>query len=70
MRVVLDNNGKVAKYEPFLTGFMTNDQADPPMWGRPVDVQIINDGSMLVSDDHNGIIYRVSYNKPMVLGSK
>ena len=70
MRVVLDSNGKVSKYEPFLTGFLTNDKADPPMWGRPVDVQVINDGSLLVSDDHNGIIYRVSYNKPMVLGSK
>ncbi len=63
MRVVLDANGKVVKYEPFLTGFLTNDKGDPPMWGRPVDVQVIADGSMLVSDDHNGIIYRISYAK-------
>jgi len=63
MRVVLDGNGKVVKYEPFLTGFMTDEKADPPMWGRPVDVQIIADGSMLVSDDYNGVIYRVSYAK-------
>ncbi len=63
MRVVLDANGKVVKYEPFLTGFLTNEKADPPMWGRPVDVQVIADGSMLVSDDHNGIIYRISYSK-------
>ncbi|WP_211307531.1 PQQ-dependent sugar dehydrogenase [Polynucleobacter rarus] len=63
MRIVLDANGKVVKYEPFLTGFLTNDKGDPPMWGRPVDVQVIADGSMLVSDDHNGIIYRISYAK-------
>ena len=63
MRVVLDSKGKVVKYEPFLTGFMTDEKADPPMWGRPVDVQIIADGSMLVSDDYNGVIYRVSYAK-------
>ncbi len=63
MRVVLDANGKVTKYEPFLTGFLLDDKADPPMWGRPVDVQVIGDGSLLVSDDYNGVIYRVSYKK-------
>ena len=63
MRVVLDGKGKVVKYEPFLTGFMTDEKADPPMWGRPVDVQVIADGSLLVSDDYNGVIYRVSYSK-------
>ena len=63
MRVVLDENGKVTKYEPFLTGFLVNDRADPPMWGRPNDVLVMRDGSLLVSDDQNGIIYRVSYAK-------
>ena len=33
------------------------------MWGRPVDVQQLKDGSMLVSDDYNGIVYRISYSK-------
>lgn len=70
MRVVLGANGKVVKYEPFLTGFLTNEKADPPMWGRPVDVQVIADGSLLVSDDHNGIIYRVSYPKSTVMSSR
>jgi glucose/arabinose dehydrogenase len=63
MRVVLDSNGKVEKYEPFVTGFMTDDMADPPMWGRPVDVLQLPDGSILFSDDYNGVIYRVSYSK-------
>ncbi len=31
------------------------------MWGRPVDVLLMRDGAMLVSDDYNGIIYRISY---------
>ena len=63
MRVVLDDSGKVAKYEPFMTGFLVDERADPPMWGRPNDVMVMKDGSLLVSDDQNGIIYRVSYGK-------
>jgi len=53
----------VAKSAPFLDGFLENDKGDPPMWGRPVDVLQLKDGSVLVSDDFNGIIYRVSYSK-------
>ncbi len=63
MRVVLDDSGKVAKYQPFLTGFLLDAKADPPMWGRPNDVMVMKDGSLLVSDDQNGIIYRISYTK-------
>ena len=62
MRVSFDANGK-PQMEPFLTGFLQDEKADPPMWGRPADVMVMRDGSMLVSDDHNGIIYRVSYAK-------
>ena len=62
-RVALDDEGKVRKAEPFLTGFLVDEKADPPMWGRPVDVLVMNDGSMLVSDDFNGIVYRISYKK-------
>jgi glucose/arabinose dehydrogenase len=62
MRVSFDDKGGM-KMEPFLTGFLHDEKADPPMWGRPVDVLQMRDGSLLVSDDHNGIIYRVSYAK-------
>jgi glucose/arabinose dehydrogenase len=62
VRVTVDGKGN-AKSEPFLEGFMTDEKADPPMWGRPADVLQMADGSMLVSDDYNGIIYRVSYKK-------
>jgi glucose/arabinose dehydrogenase len=64
IRVVIDGKGKVVKSEPFLEGFLVDERADPPMWGRPVDVQQLKDGSMLVSDDYNGIVYRISYSKP------
>jgi len=63
MRVKLDESGKIAKYEPFMTGFLVDEKADPPMWGRPNDVMVMKDGSLLVSDDQNGIIYRVSTTK-------
>jgi len=63
IRVVVDPKGRVIKSEPFLEGFLTDEKADPPMWGRPVDVQQMKDGSLLVSDDYNGVVYRVSYSK-------
>ena len=62
MRVIVDDKGNT-KMEPFLEGFLTDPKADPPMWGRPVDVLVMRDGALLVSDDYNGIIYRISYKK-------
>lgn len=62
MRIVVDGT-RVVKAEPFLTGFLTDEKADPPMWGRPADVLVMKDGALLVSDDYNGILYRVSYKK-------
>jgi glucose/arabinose dehydrogenase len=46
-------------YEPFVTGWL--DEAADEAWGRPVDVEVLDDGSLLVSDDWKGVIYRVSY---------
>ena len=46
-----------AKVEPFMTGFVANNQ----YLGRPVDFLVMKDGSLLVSDDHAGAIYRISY---------
>ena len=51
--------GKVTSVEPFLTGFVK----DNAYVGRPVDVMVMPDGSMLVSDDHAGAVYRISYAK-------
>ena len=51
------NGDKVASYEPLITGF----EHDGSAWGRPVDVQPLPDGSVLVSDDLAGALYRVTY---------
>ena len=57
VRVILDgrNNPRI---EPFIEGFLDEDKN---VLGRPVGVLILRDGSVLISDDHNGAIYRVRY---------
>jgi glucose/arabinose dehydrogenase len=54
--VRLENNTPVS-YDVFASGWLTKDGA----WGRPVDVEVLPDGSILVSDDKAGAIYRISY---------
>ena len=49
-------NGKPERMESFLSGFLQGRS----YWGRPVDVLVLDDGSVLVSDDLNGAIYRVT----------
>lgn len=46
-------------YEPFISGWLDEDTDE--VWGRPVDLIELPDGSMLVSDDFAGVIYRVTY---------
>jgi glucose/arabinose dehydrogenase len=53
-------SGRVTAYEPFAYGWLTGSSA----WGRPVDIEMMSDGSMLVSDDKNGVIYRIFYPLP------
>ncbi|MFC3226268.1 PQQ-dependent sugar dehydrogenase [Marinibaculum pumilum] len=53
----LDRNGSVRAVEPFMTGFVV----DNTYVGRPADVMVMKDGSLLVSDDFNGAIYRITY---------
>jgi glucose/arabinose dehydrogenase len=60
--VKLDKDGKVKSMEPLITGFLENNS----YIGRPVDVMQLKDGSILVSDDWNGAVYRVTYGKPKV----
>ena len=57
--VHLDRKGNVKSIEPFLTGFLVNNN----YLGRPVDPYMLKDGSLLVTDDHNGAIYRITYGK-------
>jgi glucose/arabinose dehydrogenase len=58
----LNPDGTVKSVEPFITGFLANNN----YIGRPVDIELMKDGSILVSDDWNGAVYRVSYGTPRV----
>jgi glucose/arabinose dehydrogenase len=49
---------RAVSYEPFAEGWLRDGKA----WGRPVDVEVLADGSLLVSDDAAGAIYRITYN--------
>jgi glucose/arabinose dehydrogenase len=60
----LNPNGTVKSWEPFMTGFLK----DNNYIGRPVDVEVMKDGSLLVSDDYAGAIYRISYDGRRVAG--
>ena len=55
--VVRLQGGRAVAYEPFATGWLQGESA----WGRPADVLVLPDGSLLVSDDAAGAIYRISY---------
>jgi glucose/arabinose dehydrogenase len=50
-------DGKAVSYEPFVQGWLEGDGA----WGRPVDVLVMPDGALLVSDDQTGTVYRITY---------
>jgi glucose/arabinose dehydrogenase len=60
MVVRLEDN-KAVSYEPLITGWL--DDETNRVWGRPVDVEVLDDGSLLVSDDWKGVLYRVTYRK-------
>jgi glucose/arabinose dehydrogenase/mono/diheme cytochrome c family protein len=61
IRVPLHQTGKATgEYQDFLTGFVVDNNH---VWGRPVGVTVAQDGSLLVSDDASGSIWRVSYAK-------
>ncbi|RZM36572.1 MAG: YbhB/YbcL family Raf kinase inhibitor-like protein, partial [Sphingomonas sp.] len=59
VRVRFDANGQATRIEPFLTGFMSADGRSH--YGRPCGVAVMRDGSLLLSDDANGVLYRVTY---------
>jgi glucose/arabinose dehydrogenase len=52
-------NGQAMGFTPFATGWLNEESQKN--WGRPVDIVLMKDGSMLVSDDHAGVIYRITY---------
>jgi len=58
-RITLINleKNKPVKYAVFAEGWLQGEKA----WGRPVDIYVMKDGALLVSDDRAGVIYRITY---------
>ena len=62
MRIRFDGAGNPTGMEPFLTGFLTTGPGGEAAWtGRPTGLAFAPDGSMLVTDPENGVLYRVRY---------
>ena len=58
VRIRLKDGVPTGEYEDFVTGFVVNDN---DVWGRPVGVAVARDGALLISEDGNGTIWRVSH---------
>ncbi|MFL9954750.1 sorbosone dehydrogenase family protein [Paraburkholderia nemoris] len=61
VRVITNPDGGNARQEVFAEGWLQPGEA---VWGRPADVQPMPDGSLLISDDYAGAVYRVTYSAP------
>jgi len=61
VRVITNPDGSNARQEVFAEGWLQPGEA---VWGRPADVQPMPDGSLLISDDYAGAVYRVTYSAP------
>ncbi|QAU35991.1 sorbosone dehydrogenase family protein [Janthinobacterium sp. 17J80-10] len=57
IRVCVKNGQPTGEYEDFMTGFLVDNDS---VWGRPAGVAVTRDGALLVSDDANGTIFRVT----------
>jgi glucose/arabinose dehydrogenase len=59
-RVRFDKDGRATGWEPFAEGPL---ESSASAWARPVDVAELGDGSLLVSDDRAGVLYRITYER-------
>jgi glucose/arabinose dehydrogenase len=58
IRIRLKDGVPTGEYQDFVTGFVINDRE---VWGRPVGIAVARDGALLVSEDGNGTIWRVTH---------
>ncbi len=58
VRLLFKDGKPTGEYEDFMTGFVSGDDQ---VWGRPVGVAVAKDGSLLISEDGNGTLWRISY---------
>lgn len=68
VRVDMENGRPVGEPQPFVSGWLEGrrgvlGRVAGTGWGRPVDVLVLGDGSLLISDDEGGRIYRVAYTR-------
>ncbi len=63
--VHINKDGNAGEIEPLVTGFL---QPDNNYVARPVDVMVMKDGSLLISDDWNGAVWRLSYGNAHTAG--
>lgn len=59
VRVRFGGDGQATRIEPFLTGFMSTDGRSH--YGRPSGLAVMRDGSLILADDANGVLYRISF---------
>ena len=55
--VTIKSDQSTSDYTTFAEGWLQGEEA----WGRPVDIELMLDGSILISDDLAGVIYRIHY---------
>jgi glucose/arabinose dehydrogenase len=61
VRLLFDSTGRpTGEYEDFMTGFVVSDKQ---VWGRPVGVAVAQDGSLFVTEDGSGTIWRITYQR-------
>ncbi len=60
VRIPVEKGKATGEYEDFMTGFVTR---EGNVWGRPVGVAVAKDGSLMVTDDGSGTVWRVSYTR-------
>jgi glucose/arabinose dehydrogenase len=58
VRLPFKDGKPTGEYEDFMTGFVVSDEQ---VWGRPVGIAVAKDGSLIVTEDGNGTIWRVSH---------
>lgn len=58
VRIPIDRDGRPGPVQDFATGFRTD---DGDVWARPVDIATAPDGSLLITDDKGGRVFRISY---------
>lgn len=60
VRLLMEDGAPTGAYQDFATGFVVSDRQ---VWGRPVGVAVDNDGALLVSEDANGTVWRITHDE-------